>query len=157
MKQRYEAYAIALDRGMFSVNEIRAKENVNPVAGGDVHYRQLNMTPIPAGGQARAILLGREAAARVVRREMNALARAAKAHADDPEGWQRAVCDFYAEHAGLVATALCADGERAEAYVARQRELVLERGVGVVEDFEQTSMAALVNLALGEEVPDADA
>jgi len=154
-KERYEAYGSARQWGWLSVNDIRRLENMNPVAGGDVYLQPTNMVPAAMGTQARAILLGREAAARVVRREMNALARVAKAHADDPEGWQRAVCDFYAEHAGFVATALCADSERAEAYVARQRELVLERGVGVVEDFEQTSMAALVNLALGEEVPDA--
>jgi hypothetical protein len=113
------------------------------------------MMPAPNGQSAQLSLMAREAAGRVVRREMNALARAAKVHADDSDAWQRAVCDFYAEHIPFVATALCIDDERAGQYVASQRELVLERGVGVVEDFEQTSLSALVNLALGEEMADA--
>ncbi len=153
-KERFDAYGSARQWGWMSVNEIRRKENMNPVDGGDVYLQPTNMIPAALGSHGRMELLAREAAARVVRRETNALARAAKAHADDTAAWHEAVCDFYAEHEEFVATALCADRERAGAYTARQRELVLERGVGVVEGFEQESMAALVNLAMGEEMTD---
>jgi HK97 family phage portal protein len=154
-KERHEAYGIARQWGWLSVNDIRRLENMNPIPNGDVYLQPTNMMPAPNGQSAQLSLMAREAAGRVVRREMNALARAAKVHADDSDAWQRAVCDFYAEHIPFVATALCIDDERAGQYVASQRELVLERGVGVVEDFEQTSLSALVNLALGEEMADA--
>jgi len=55
-------YSSGLDRGIFSINEVRAMENLNPIDGGDVHYFPLNMTtvekmaqesltPSPAGGE----------------------------------------------------------------------------------------------------------
>jgi len=45
----------AIDRGILSVNEARAREGLNPIPGGDVHFFPLNMTtlevmnePVPA-------------------------------------------------------------------------------------------------------------
>jgi phage portal protein BeeE len=43
-KERYDAYAIARERGWMSVNEIRERENLNPIAGGD------DYTPLFNGG-----------------------------------------------------------------------------------------------------------
>jgi hypothetical protein len=149
-KERYEAYGHARQWGWLSVNDIRRFENLNPIAGGDIYLQPTNMVPAATGQMARMSLMAREAAARVVRREMSALGRAAKRHADDTEGWQAAVCEFYAGHAEFVAQAVSVDSERAEQYVRTQRELVLDRGVGVVEDFEDTSTEALINLAMGE-------
>jgi hypothetical protein len=56
-------YSAGLDRGIFSINEVRAMENLNPIDGGNVHYFPLNMTtvekmaqeslvPSPADGEA---------------------------------------------------------------------------------------------------------
>ncbi|MEY9097044.1 phage portal protein [Paenibacillus sp. RC84] len=45
-KARYEAYAIARQNGWLSVNEIREKENMNPIEGGDVYLQPLNMTEV---------------------------------------------------------------------------------------------------------------
>ena len=56
-------YSSGLDRGIFSINEVRSMENLNPIHGGDVHYFPLNMTtvekmaqeslvPSPTGGEA---------------------------------------------------------------------------------------------------------
>ncbi len=42
-KSRFEAYAIGIQNGILSVNEARAKENLNPVDGGDEILRPLNM------------------------------------------------------------------------------------------------------------------
>ncbi|ONH35706.1 MULTISPECIES: phage portal protein [Protofrankia] len=66
---RYQAYAIGRQWGWLSANDIREKENDNPIAGGDAYLIPLNM--VPAGGddaraaarRARA-LRGRGAAAR---------------------------------------------------------------------------------------------
>lgn len=41
------AYLTAgIDRGIFSVNEARAREGLNPIPGGDVHFFPLNMTTL---------------------------------------------------------------------------------------------------------------
>lgn len=45
---RYNAYAIGRNWGWLSVNEIRAKEGLDPIAGGDEYLQPLNMQPIQA-------------------------------------------------------------------------------------------------------------
>lgn len=51
---RYNAYAIGRNWGWLSVNDIRAKEGMDPVEGGDVYLQPLNMQPLqaPAGPSA---------------------------------------------------------------------------------------------------------
>lgn len=46
LKSRYEAYAIGRNWGWLSVNDIRARENLNPIEDGDEYLRPLNMEPI---------------------------------------------------------------------------------------------------------------
>jgi HK97 family phage prohead protease len=56
LKSRYEAYAIARNWGVLSVNDIRDRENLNHVANGDIYLQPLNMIeagkepPKPAAG-----------------------------------------------------------------------------------------------------------
>lgn len=45
-KSRYEAYSIGRNGGWLSVNEIREKENMNPIEGGDEYLRPLNMEEV---------------------------------------------------------------------------------------------------------------
>ena len=55
IKTRNQSYAIALQWGWHSINEIRAMENMNPIEGGDIHLAPLNMVPIdklPEFGEA---------------------------------------------------------------------------------------------------------
>jgi len=40
---RYQAYSVGRNWGWLSVNEIREKENMNPVEGGDVYMQPMNM------------------------------------------------------------------------------------------------------------------
>jgi HK97 family phage portal protein len=42
-KERYDAYAIALNNGILSLNEIRRLEDRADVVGGDEHYKALNI------------------------------------------------------------------------------------------------------------------
>jgi HK97 family phage portal protein len=42
-KERYDAYAIALNNGILSLNEIRRLEDRADVPGGDEHYKALNI------------------------------------------------------------------------------------------------------------------
>ena len=51
-KSRYEAYAVARQNGWYSANNIREKENENPIPDGDIYLVPLNM--IPAGMAAQA-------------------------------------------------------------------------------------------------------
>ena len=50
LKARYDAYAIGRNWGWLSVNDIRRRENENPVENGDVYLQPLNMAP--AGSEA---------------------------------------------------------------------------------------------------------
>lgn len=58
IKSRYDAYAVGKQWGFLSTNDIREKENMNPVDGGDQYLVPLNMIPatsvgvIPKGGES---------------------------------------------------------------------------------------------------------
>jgi Phage portal protein len=45
-KTQMDGYAIGIDKGVFSVNQVRRKLNEPAVDGGDVHWRPLNMAPL---------------------------------------------------------------------------------------------------------------
>ena len=45
-QSRFNAYGTALANGWMSVNEVRAKENMNPIKGGDIYLFPLNTAPI---------------------------------------------------------------------------------------------------------------
>lgn len=46
IQSRYSAYAIGRQWGWLSVNDIREKENMNPVPGGDIRLQPMNMTEL---------------------------------------------------------------------------------------------------------------
>lgn len=50
IKTRYAAYAVARQWGWLSVNDIREKEDMDPIEGGDVYLQPSNM--VPAGSEA---------------------------------------------------------------------------------------------------------
>lgn len=52
IKSRYEAYAVGLMNGWLSDNDIRDKENMNRVEGGDQYFRPLNLSPLDAPAAA---------------------------------------------------------------------------------------------------------
>lgn len=45
---RFTAYSTGLQNGIYSINEVRSYEDLDPITGGDVHVRQLNMADINA-------------------------------------------------------------------------------------------------------------
>ena len=45
-KDRAEFYKTMLNNGVFSINEVREKEDMNPVEGGDIHLVPMNMLPL---------------------------------------------------------------------------------------------------------------
>lgn len=53
-KTRMEGYNLGIGNGMYSINECRAKENMNPIENGDEHYIMVNnMAPVNTVGQAK--------------------------------------------------------------------------------------------------------
>jgi len=44
-------YTAMLDRGVFSINEVRALEDMDPVKGGDIHLVQMNMITLENAGK----------------------------------------------------------------------------------------------------------
>lgn len=83
---RFESYVKAINNGIMSPNEARAKENMNPYKEGDVYWRPANMLPVnepvltPAQPDASNALapLWQDAVARVMKREQNDLLGASK-------------------------------------------------------------------------------
>lgn len=123
-KSRMEGYQIGIDRGIWSVNEVRAMEDLNPVPGGDTHWRQMNMTPLTDSG----VIAGGDGASTepapaainpvamlepavwmvadvIATKEMRAIENAVKKHLSgngDSEGFQEWARTFYTAHVGTV-------------------------------------------------------
>jgi hypothetical protein len=103
IRSRYEAYAVGRNWGWFSANDIRERENLNPIDGGDVYLTPLNMSAgqmPPAQQRSGALLrLYEDATGRLQRREMADLRRGVDKHlrrgsTDDFKGWLQ---EFYQE------------------------------------------------------------
>jgi hypothetical protein len=166
-KDRYDAYAIARNWGWLSANDIRRRENENPIPNGDVYLQPLNMVEagsppadapppaLPAGKSAGAAahyaLLVHDAAARVIRREIAALTKVAQRTADDASAWRAEVAAFYADHAAFVASALRVPLASAERYVGEQRAALERYGARAMVDWETCRVTDLVALAMGQE------
>lgn len=145
LKARYDAYAIARDKGWYSVNDIRRKENENPIPGGDVYagVGAPMATAQTAGGDHYAHLVNL-AAARVLRKEVAALSKAAKRGGD----WQAAVGEFFADHAEFVAQALGIGADVAAQYVAAQAAECETGGPEVLADWEERHVGPLAALVM---------
>ncbi len=122
-QSRYTSYRTGREGGWLSVNEIRDYENLPPIDGGDNYLEPLNMRPVGegdgegvAGGDGEGVgdpppvrgltaeratkaCCGMFAAAvgRVVRKESNAIARAAKRTAGDRDAFGQWLATFTAE------------------------------------------------------------
>jgi HK97 family phage portal protein len=106
VKTRFSAHAIALNSGFATVNEVRARENMPPVKGGDVLRAPLNMAPAapaPKADDTAARSLIEDAARRVLTKEAKALVRAGKKLAGKPDELRAWADSFYTTHAPLVA------------------------------------------------------
>ncbi len=51
-KDQSEGFARLLEKGVYSINEVRAYINLNPVEGGDEHFIQMNMQAVSAAAEA---------------------------------------------------------------------------------------------------------
>jgi HK97 family phage portal protein len=95
---RYQAYNIGRQGGWLSANDIREKENENPVDGGDVYLVPLNMVPadqVADPGPAPAA--GEEAPRAAGRARARALARGEAARRKTAAKWAPRIADADAE------------------------------------------------------------
>jgi HK97 family phage portal protein len=142
-KTRYAAYAIGRQWGWLSTNDIRRKENMNPVPGGDDDYLvPANITGRPTtaipGTSAYLRTLVKDAAARVVRKETAALEKLAAKNGERAD----LVNAFYDDHARFVQDVLRIPAGDAKAY-AERRALAAITGTD-----DEAPEAELVELAL---------
>jgi HK97 family phage portal protein len=155
---RKDFYASGITNGWMTRNEVRIKENLNPLKGLDEPLVPLNMgtgNPPPAGQdptsttppsqQQRGASLARAAVDRVLRREAGAVSKAQQKYAKEQKAYQAWAEAFYAEHATFVAEALALPTLIAAAYCAER----LAKSYPWTEH-TQAHRDALVTLALQE-------
>jgi len=155
---RAQANVLYVNAGIFTRNEVRISENRNPLTGLDEPLTPANITgkpepggpqtPAPMQGQVRAIFL--DAAARVIRKEQTAIARAAKRYAADPKEFSAWMQEFYAEHVTWVADAIKISRVDAAEHCRRQVEEIHAQGVKAVESWLPGRAEALADMMQGE-------
>lgn len=168
---RAQFYTKMFGVGAFSTNDIRQKEGDNPVDGGDMRFRPVNLTPLDPNDAARLAAAGLMPGApskgpgdggdegrdpddeqdqrddRAYRLAAAAAARIARKEVEAvARCGPRQVEDIYARHARFVAEALCVSEEQARTYCREQLRLL---AAGANGTFEQDTRARLVALALG--------
>lgn len=119
-EMRYAAYAQGKQWGWLSTNDIRSRENLNPVDGGDLYMVPLNMIPAqdigtpkePTGPKEHNSMIYRkrlegafqgvfaDAAGRVIRKETKAIRQALKKFEGD--SLQAFLVDFYRDMPGYI-------------------------------------------------------
>ncbi len=154
---RSAAYALAIQWGWMTRNEVRAKENLNPMKGGDLLERPLNMEQIAMGGGNVVALRGRlrlhasSAAGRVLRREIAEVTKIAERTSGVGSAWRDGVEAYYARHSEQVAAALHIADHTAARYAHGQRDELLARGPAAMETWLVDRVAALTDLAMEQE------
>ena len=106
IKARYEAYAQMWDRGVLSVNEIRSKENLNPVEGGDKHFIPMNYTTLDDVGNDTVDAVVDDIAARIAKREVNAISKRIKHANSDRQRFNNWLEEFYEGHFDFIVEAV---------------------------------------------------
>jgi len=176
---RANFYNTMVNMGAMTRNQVRRLENWNVLPGLDEPLTPLNMrqgqdespsspeqkpppepTPPAAppgrGRRAdsvtphyRALVL--DAAARMVRRETQALARLAAKHAADSQAFHAAAGTFYADHAGVIAEALRISEVDACDWCSCQRASLAQGGLTQIEHWNESKPRDLAMMVLGME------
>lgn len=173
---RYAAYNVAINAGWMSPNEARLRENMNQVPGLDRYRVPLNMATLESGGEPtvpgasadvavraeseashcgedvalrrQVSALATEAAARVVRKEIVNIEKAARRCGSDQEAFRAWSREFYATHGAYVVQHLHLTKGAAERYAAEQCAAVVNGGRAVVESWPTERVKHLADLAM---------
>ena len=93
-------------------------------------------------------LLASEVAGRVIRKETQAIRRAAARTASDPDGFKAWLGEFYDGHAQFVVETLHVSDGQARAYCQEQHDDVAWGGVNAIENWHEARIPRLVEMAL---------
>jgi HK97 family phage portal protein len=147
---RSQAYAIAVQWGWLTRNEVRDKENLNALNGLDEPLTPLNMSTdaegkskvinfAPIGDRMAVInhlrLLASDAASRIIRKEQAAMARLAERTGTDTAAFRAGVDTFYDTHGREVAETLHIPEPEARRYARSQRAALLADGPSAMDDW----------------------
>jgi HK97 family phage portal protein len=155
---RAQAYSLGIQWGWITRNEVRAREDMNPIPGLDSPLTPLNMTTGTAPGTASAAdlspqatahlrLLASDAANRIVTREREAVAKAADHSRGNTRSFAADVDAFYAGFGPHVASCLHLPADVAKSWAAEQRASVISGAVPDA-DWAADSVARLTSLAM---------
>ena len=102
---RFQAYAVGRQWGWLSANDVREKENENPVAGGDAYLVPLNMVPADQGAAPLAADPARDAGyrTRMLARSAAARRRIAAAYAPKIAAADAALIELETKKVGALA------------------------------------------------------
>lgn len=151
---RSQAYTLAIQWGWMTRNEVRRLENLNALPGLDEPLTPLNMTT--GSGQINDAVRGQlrlfasDAASRVVRREVAAIAKLVDRTSGDVSAFRSGIDTFYAEHESHVAAALHIPEHEARRYARAQRAEVLSDGPAVMDIWLVDRVAELATLAMNQ-------
>jgi HK97 family phage portal protein len=161
-KSRYEAYQIALGGnngpGWMDGDEVRIRENMNPRGLTTIHQGPTGSpsgpSRPPVGAQAadnlHLRLMVRDAAARIVRKEISAMDRAFKRTGGSGEEWAVSVREFYSDHAAMVSAVLGISRADADRYALEQQQQMLIEPAAM-DYWEGHRIDELAAIALGGE------
>jgi HK97 family phage portal protein len=154
-------YKSGIESQWLTPNEVRERENLNPVPWGD---KPVETKPSRAEGDprdpkgrprsdadVRARLIALEAAARVVQKEMATATKAAQKFASDAQGWAAWCEAFYDDHVGFLSHVLKMPSHAARLYAAQQRDALVKQGIPAMSDWETRVVPQLAALAVGDE------
>jgi HK97 family phage portal protein len=152
-KDRMEYFTKGIQWGMFSPNDALRLEDMNPRPGGDVYLTPLNMAPSGRDRESRMRELAREAAGRILRRELGAIAKGARKVEEQTVTWHDWLTEFYGSHAEFVSRALIVSPEEARAYTERRVEGLKVTGPDEAGRLNESALAQLMLLAVGQDDP----
>jgi len=165
---RWNVHVAAVNAGIKSVDEARAKEGLNkrggkadelrepqnitgkPAAGGDAIPSTPSQPPRKSTGKAQAIVV--ESANRLLAKEINEIQKLAVRHAADQDAFAEAVTNFYAGHVERVMSWLQMGETEAQGYCSQQSaQVIVGDWISALEQWKAPAYAAgLAALALDE-------
>ena len=163
MKSRVDAYNKAINDGWLTRNEVRRRENLNAGPAPLDEFLQPAYLGVagesdeadgnagkPPGGEVdpRLRSLASVMVGQIVRKETEAIRKAAVRFADDGIGWQEWAGEFYGQLAEDLSERQLLPAPLASEYVERQKAALLERGAAVAESRAEDRADDLLRLVL---------
>jgi HK97 family phage portal protein len=158
---RFAAYASAIMNGWMSEDEVRERENLEPLGlgpprrsvnqdrGGDPRQNGEQPGGSRSTAPRRLTLIARSTAERLVEAELRMVEKQAQHFADDPVGWRAWLGTWYHEtHAAHVSRSLELEPGVARAYCEEHRARLAAEGLEAAATWQTEAPERLMELAL---------